>query len=237
MGPVSGSHYETLGVEPGSTREQIERAYNLCRALYREGALATYSLVDADEARALRERVEEAFAVLGNPFLRADYDRRHGFPVPVTVGPRLVASGGGAGEPASPWTPRSPQEAPSMLTEAAEPAPPAEPGPASLPAPTSAEPGPGPAAPAPPRPSSPPPAGGSGPELRAWREERGLALKDIAGETRISARILEHIEAERFDQLPPAVYLRSFLQQYARAVGLDPKSVQEKYLARAGRRK
>ena len=64
------------------------------------------------------------------------------------------------------------------------------------------------------------------------RETRGLSLRHIAAVTKIGVRFLEYIEEDRFAFLPPPVYLRGFLQEYARLVGLDPREVADRYLER-----
>jgi flagellar biosynthesis protein FlhG len=74
----------------------------------------------------------------------------------------------------------------------------------------------------------------TGESLRAFREGRGIRLREIADSTKITLRYLEYIEADRFSALPAPVYLRGFLQEYARAVGLDPRRTSEAYLARTG---
>ncbi len=76
----------------------------------------------------------------------------------------------------------------------------------------------------------------SGPELKKVREARGMSLRQIAAVTKIGVRVLEYIEEDRFSFLPPAVYLRGFLTEYAKLVGLDPRRVAEAYMARIPRR-
>jgi len=60
-----------------------------------------------------------------------------------------------------------------------------------------------------------------GETLRRERLRRNLDLGQIANETKISAKLLEAIEAEQFDKLPGGVFTRSFVRQYANALGLD----------------
>jgi cytoskeleton protein RodZ len=60
-----------------------------------------------------------------------------------------------------------------------------------------------------------------GETLRRERLRSGLDLEKIAQVTKISVRMLEYMEADRFDKLPGGVFARSFVRQYARAVGLD----------------
>ena len=71
----------------------------------------------------------------------------------------------------------------------------------------------------------------NGEALRRYREERGVSLRDIAAQSKIGVRFLEYIEADRYPLLPAPVYLRGFVQEYARAVGLDPRKTAESYMA------
>jgi flagellar biosynthesis protein FlhG len=75
----------------------------------------------------------------------------------------------------------------------------------------------------------------TGPDLRRVRESRGVSLKQIAATSKISVRFFEYIEGDRFERLPATVYLRGFVQEYARAVGLDPRRTAESYIARVPR--
>ena len=77
----------------------------------------------------------------------------------------------------------------------------------------------------------------SGELLRRVRESRGLTVQQIADRTRISARHLENIEADRYTALPAAVYLRGILMNLARELGLDQGRVSKSYLALASGKK
>lgn len=76
------------------------------------------------------------------------------------------------------------------------------------------------------------PAEVTGKALRRLREARGLSLRHISSATKIGVRFLEYIEEERFALLPPAVYLRGFLQEYARQLGLEPRALADAYMRR-----
>ena len=76
----------------------------------------------------------------------------------------------------------------------------------------------------------------TGAELRRMREARGLSLRHIAAVTKIGVRFLEYIEEDRFAFLPAPVYLRGFLQEYARLVGIDPRRAADAYMSRLARR-
>jgi cytoskeletal protein RodZ len=60
-----------------------------------------------------------------------------------------------------------------------------------------------------------------GERLRVAREEKGLSLEDIARQSRIPIRHLEHIERGEWDALPAITYSVGFVRSYANAVGLD----------------
>lgn len=83
----------------------------------------------------------------------------------------------------------------------------------------------------------PPDAEFSGELLRRVRESRGLSIQQIADRTRISARHLENIEADRYTALPTLVYLRGILMNLARELGLDQGRVSKSYLALASGKK
>lgn len=76
------------------------------------------------------------------------------------------------------------------------------------------------------------PATLTGAELRKIREARGVSLRHIASVTKIGMRFLEYLEEDRFAFLPAPVYLRGFLQEYARLVGIDPRRTADAYMSR-----
>lgn len=179
--------YEVLGVSPQASREQIEKAHRFCQDMYKDGALATYSLLDVGDAQEVRSRIGLAYETLSDPDRRRAYDLSLGY------------------------TPVVPQVVPYSLNAA----------PAASPEAVSAAPvvdlTSGPLA---------------GAELRRIRESRGIALREVAATTKIGLRFLEYIEEDRFALLPPPVYLRGFLQEYARVLGLEPRRMAEAYMGR-----
>ncbi len=68
-----------------------------------------------------------------------------------------------------------------------------------------------------------------GEQLRLAREERGIALREISNQTRISMRYLEAIEADDYKRLPGGVFNRSFVKAYARSIGFDEHLAIEGY--------
>jgi flagellar biosynthesis protein FlhG len=72
----------------------------------------------------------------------------------------------------------------------------------------------------------------SGPLLRQIREAIGVELREIAEKSKIGMAYLQALEGEVFGKLPAPVYVRGFLAEYARALGLDAERVKQTYLVR-----
>ncbi|MGH9931633.1 MAG: helix-turn-helix domain-containing protein [Pyrinomonadaceae bacterium] len=68
-----------------------------------------------------------------------------------------------------------------------------------------------------------------GEQLRLAREERGIPLREISDQTRISVHYLEAIELNDYKRLPGGIFNRSFVKAYARYVGYDEKKAVEGY--------
>jgi cytoskeletal protein RodZ len=65
-------------------------------------------------------------------------------------------------------------------------------------------------------------------ELREAREKKGITLQQMAAKTRIDIKFLEAIDNGNFSFLPE-LYVKAFLKQYARVVGLEEKETIERY--------
>ena len=63
--------------------------------------------------------------------------------------------------------------------------------------------------------------GSLGEQLRRAREARGVSLRDISEQTRITMRHLEAIESDDYKHLPGGIFNKSFVKAYARHVGFD----------------
>ncbi|HZX40207.1 MAG TPA: hypothetical protein VFE93_00130, partial [Myxococcaceae bacterium] len=70
--------YDVLEVDPTSSLDELRAAVNRARETYGQESLAVYALVDEDQLEELREKLEEAAAVLLDPARRASYDRSIG---------------------------------------------------------------------------------------------------------------------------------------------------------------
>jgi len=65
-------------------------------------------------------------------------------------------------------------------------------------------------------------------ELRNAREKSGITLQQLAARTRIDIKFLEAIDNGNFSFLPE-IYVKAFLKQYARNIGLDEDETIKKY--------
>ena len=186
------------------TPQQIERAYRIARATYQPQSTATYSLFSTDESASILRRIEEAYAVLSDARLRREYDARLR-----RIDPRPGA------EPA----PAPTRTAPPVREFVPEP-----------PLRARSE----------PRRDESDLDGGLAPEngvfdgdvLRRIRVSLGIELEEIVATTKINDHHLRAIEGNRYDALPPPVYLRGFLRQIAKCLSLDPTAVADSYTSR-----
>ncbi len=71
-----------------------------------------------------------------------------------------------------------------------------------------------------------------GPFLNRVRQYKKISLEQIVKETRISRTYLKAIEADDFASLPAPVFLRGFVIQFARYLGLNENLVASSYMAR-----
>lgn len=62
---------------------------------------------------------------------------------------------------------------------------------------------------------------GVGAELARMREERGLALTDVAQQLKFAPRQLEALEQERFELLPGGTFVRGMVRAYSRLLKID----------------
>jgi curved DNA-binding protein CbpA len=231
------SYYEILEVAPSVDPGALQRAYLIARSTYQPESAATYSIFSDEDASAILRRIEEAYAVLSDAEQRAAYDQslderaRAEIPrgieepsLPVAV-PRASGTPGLAPPLRRPLpppvvsmrvtdrTPRVVEEQPeefAMLIADASPKESA--GAGSL-------------------------ADGLEPEdgifdgavLRRIRMSLGIELGEVAARSKISLEHLHSIEEDAFDALPSPVYVRGFVKQFARCLGLDPALVANSY--------
>ncbi len=62
---------------------------------------------------------------------------------------------------------------------------------------------------------------GPGERLQAARIQQGLSLQDVASRMHLSAKILEAIEDNNFEEITAPIFVKGYLRAYARIVSLD----------------
>lgn len=207
------NHYEILELSRQATNREIEQAYERARATYSQDSIAIYSLMSESEIETIRQQIEEAYRTLSHEQSRNEYDQ--------------FLLGQEDGEEAADRQ-QNPAEDEQPREEQLAEKPPASPTPGARP-PTA-----GPGLQMPDK-LEPPPAEISaftGPVLQKLRVKKDLTIKDVAGLTNVSTRYLEFIEEEDFPRLPARVYLRGYLDLYARALGYEPDRMVDDYLSR-----
>jgi flagellar biosynthesis protein FlhG len=120
MKPLSEQdYYETLDVARSAGLEDIERAYRLACDTYREDSLAGYPVFEVGDVELLRERIEIAYRILGDPETRRAYDIELSAHAAVAPDPvRRAAEPSAAGEDVRPVVPvLSPLDALDELEE------------------------------------------------------------------------------------------------------------------------
>ena len=74
----------------------------------------------------------------------------------------------------------------------------------------------------------------AGQRLREAREAKGMAIEEIAAQTRIPVRHLASLETGDWDKLPAATYSIGFAKNYASAVGLDRTEIGDQLRSEMG---
>ena len=64
-----------------------------------------------------------------------------------------------------------------------------------------------------------------GQRLRQAREQRGMTVSAVADTLRLSSAMIEALEQDRYDELPPPAFVRGYLRSYAELLGLPADEV------------
>ena len=68
-----------------------------------------------------------------------------------------------------------------------------------------------------------------GQRLRQRREARNASIEAVTRATRLTRSVLVALEADRFEDLPPPVYIRGFLRLYSSYLEMEVDAVLEAY--------
>lgn len=67
----------------------------------------------------------------------------------------------------------------------------------------------------------------AGQQLASARKEKGLSQEDVAAELRLSVTYVKAIEADEYDRLPEATFVRGYVRNYARLLELSENETKE----------
>jgi cytoskeleton protein RodZ len=65
--------------------------------------------------------------------------------------------------------------------------------------------------------------------LKSLREEKGVTLEQIAENTKIAVPNLDSIEKDRYDLLPPRVFVKGFIRSYLQELDIPAGEILEKF--------
>lgn len=68
-----------------------------------------------------------------------------------------------------------------------------------------------------------------GPNLRRLRMQRQVSVEQIAAATKVAASLFHGLEKNDFSHWPSGVYARSYIRQYAEAIGADADSAVDEF--------
>ncbi len=197
--------YEVLDVDPRATVAEIKRAFQIALKTYGPGHMATAGLFTEEQREEILNKVHEAYNVLMDPERRTHWDeilRQKGlYPLEAEQQFRLPTA-----DQVPPVPPKSrvveiqSTEDPKLREEREQ---------LVKELLSAAE----------------QRAQWTGALLRQVREARHITLEEVAQRTKIGRGHLRSIEEDSYDFLPPDVYVKGFITQIAKVLGLEPSQV------------
>lgn len=195
------THYDVLDVAIDATTREIRAAYDAAVKLIDGQNVAGYLMLDEGAQGDARAEIEQAYAVLVDPARRAHYDADNGTPS------------------------KNKKRATLRFLRPVEES-------ASPPAVEGATVRPKEAGRKPDVSEIIERVGGiGGPLLTELRQRKKLSVEDLAKKTRVNKRYIRALEAEDKEALPDRVFVRGFLTQIARVVGIDRTLLADEYVA------
>lgn len=200
------SFYEILEIPVGASSYEIREAYKEALSIYNEDSLTTYSLFTDDERDKIREKVEEAFLTLIDEVKRSDYNR-----MLVDSGKldEQILHGKERGKPAQLFPDNKvtySNAVSNMVRKKIE-----ERDVEDIASEILSQ------------------KRICGSDLKRLREAIGIKQEEVFEITRITVSVLDAIENDQVESLPPLIYLKNFLKQYAEILQVDSEKVVEGY--------
>lgn len=194
------NYYDILEISPHCPQHEITTAYDRAKSTYSGENPAIYTMFNQDEARELLKMIEEAYSVLGNKTLRSIYDEK--------IGQK---------RPHADLTFEALQaESKAVFNEAPKKATPSTPQKYTLDQKFEDE--------------IKIKTEWSGAELKKVREYKNLTLERLSEITKISSYYINAIEKLDCPNLPAPVFVRGYVSQISKTLGLDEKRVCDSYM-------
>ncbi len=73
------------------------------------------------------------------------------------------------------------------------------------------------------------PETGPGADLKTTREDMEVSTREVADALNLPVNVIEALEADDYERLPPTVFTRGYLRSYARLLELSPESLLARY--------
>lgn len=227
------NYYEILEVSPNASAREIQEAYKRAKATYGSDNPALYSMFTREEAKQLMNLVEEAFAVLGSASSREHYNQRFNDEPEVKENVFSEIQAPSFAVPAADAVPYRAEEAghwvfeaPALIDEGS--------GRVKVRAKSSGTNGKtqfgnytiDPAVEAQILSASE----FDGAFLQQVRLYKNLTLENVSSATRISRTYLTAVENMDIKALPAPVFIRGFVSQMARVLGVEEKKAADSYM-------
>ena len=200
------NYYEILKIPTNSSSFEIKRAYKNALSIYNENSLVTYSLFSKEERNNILKTLKEAFLTLIDENKRAEYDSILGDSEQIEVS---ISSIQNQEKPSRVHTynmtdnDNSAEKVKRELRKKE-----LEKLCNEIFSKNSI----------------------SGDDLKRLRKAAGIELSEINAVTKISVSVIKSMEENRIESLPPGIYLKNFLRQYAETLQIDPQKIIEGYL-------
>ena len=201
------TYYELLEIPVNATPFEIRQAYKEALSIYNEDSLSTYSFFSDEERTRILQRIEEAVFTLLDALKRSDYDKTL-----VSEG-RIDAAILGREKEKKPIPlfqrnrSRNKDVFLNKITKKTQERNVIELSDELLSKTII-----------------------SGDDIKKLREAIGIEIEVIFEITRINVATLESIEEDRYEKLPPEIYLKNFLRAYGDVLHVDAEKFADGYL-------
>jgi cytoskeletal protein RodZ len=201
--------YEILELDSDATLQEIERAYLAAKETYSPTSSALYSMFSSEEANELHKLIEQAYSTLSNRDARRAYDEQLKQTVKAKHNNNIQSDEGSSPEPLFIQDQLPPQEEVSvrngLLIKDFSKDVSVEEQIKNL-------------------------SDCSGSFLQKVRKYKNISLDEISKFSKVSKTNILAVEEEDFENLPAKVFVRGFVIQICKLLGIEPIAFSKEYL-------